>query len=154
MESPERRLEERGIKLPRPPAGVGAYTPWVVTGVHVVTSGQLPWKNGELAYVGQVPTNVSLEDGYQSARLCAINATSQLQEAVGELSRVRRIVRVEGYVHAAPGFDSHPKVLDGASDWFVEIFGEAGVHTRVALGISDMPLRAATQIAVTAEIEI
>lgn len=153
METPEQRLERMGVILPQAPAGVGAYTPWLLTGSFVITSGQLPWLDGELAYTGQIPTNVSLADGYQSARLCAINATAQLREAVRDLSRVRRVVRVDGFVSAAPGFSGHPKVLDGASDWFVEVFGDAGIHTRVALGISDMPLRAATQIAVVAEVD-
>ncbi len=149
----ERRLKELGIDLPEPPAAVAAYEPWVITGNQVVTSGQLPWQGDRLAFVGKLGADVSEEEGYQSARVAAINAIAQLKAAVGDLDRIRRIVRLEGNVHSAPGFRGHPQVLNGASDLFNEVFGERGGHTRTALGINEMPLDSPVQLSVYAEIE-
>lgn len=150
--SVEARLKDLGITLPPAPAGVGAYVPWVRTGNLVITSGQLPWRDGKLAYTGKLGAEVSIEQGYEAARICAINAIAQLKSAVGDLDRVERIVRLEGFVHAAPGFHEHPKVLNSASELFLTVFGERGKHARTALGINEMPLNAAVQIAVMAEV--
>ena len=151
--SVESRLEELGITLPAAPAAVAAYEPWVRAGSLVVTSGQLPWEGDRIAYRGKLGAELDEEQGYRAARLCAINAIAQLAAAVGDLDRVRRIVRLEGNVHAAPGFQGHPKVLNGASDLFNEVFGERGRHTRTALGTSEMPLDAAIQLSVWAEVD-
>ncbi len=151
--SPEERLTQLDITLPSAPAGVGSYIPWIRTGDHVVTSGQLPWKDGEIAYKGRLGEEISVEDGYSAARQCAINALAQLKEAVGELGKVRQIIRLDGFVHTAPGFRGHPQVLNGASELFNEVFGDRGRHTRLALGISEMPLDAAVQLCVWAEVE-
>jgi enamine deaminase RidA (YjgF/YER057c/UK114 family) len=151
--SPESKLHELGIALPPAPAGVGAYVPWVRTGNLVIMSGQLPWRDGKLAYVGKLTTEVSIEQGYDAAKICAINAIAQLQSAVGNLERIARIVRLEGFVHSAPGFHEHPKVLNGASELLLAVFGDRGRHARTALGINEMPLNAAVQIAVMAEVE-
>jgi enamine deaminase RidA (YjgF/YER057c/UK114 family) len=150
--SPEERLAELGIALPAPPAAVAAYVPWVRTGNLILTSGQLPWRDGKIAFPGKLGAEVSEEDGYQAARLAAISAIAQLKDAAGELERIRRIVRVEGYVHAAPGFRGHPQVLNGASDLFNDVFGEKGRHARLALGINEMPLDAPVQLGVCAEV--
>ncbi len=146
------KLQALGIELPPAPAGVGAYLPWVRTGNLVVTSGQLPWRDGKLAFVGKVGSDLGVEEGYRAARLCAVNAIAQLQAAAGDLERVRQIVRLEGFVHAAAGFHDHPRVLNGASDLFNEVFGARGRHARTALGINEMPLNAAVQLGVWAEI--
>lgn len=146
------RLKDLGIILPPAPAGVGAYVPWVRTGNLIITSGQLPWCDGKLAYIGKLGAEVSIEQGYDAARICAINAIAQLKSAIGDLDRVVQIVRLEGFVHAAPGFHEHPKVLNGASELFLAVFGDRGKHARTALGINEMPLNAAVQIAVTAEV--
>lgn len=146
-------LARLGITLPHPPAPVGAYVPWVQTGKLIMTSGQLPWKEGTMMWPGRLGEQVTVEQGYQAARLAAVNALAQIQAACGDLERVRRILRLEGYVHCAPGFRDHPKVLDGASDLMLEVFGERGRHARIALGIADMPLNAAIQLAVWAEVE-
>jgi enamine deaminase RidA (YjgF/YER057c/UK114 family) len=138
--------------LPEPPAAVGAYVPWVRIGNLVLTSGQLPWRNKTMFHPGRLGGEVSVEDGYQAARQAALNAIAQLQSAAGDLEKIRRIVRLEGYVHCAPGFRDHPKVLDGASNLLLEIFGERGKHARTALGISDMPLNACVQLGVWADV--
>ena len=118
----ESRLRELDITLPPPPPAVAAYEPWVRTGDLVVTSGQLPWQGDELAFKGKLGAELDEDEGYRAARLCAINAIAQLKAAVGDLERIRRIVRLEGNVHAAPGFRGHPQVLNGASDLFNEVF--------------------------------
>jgi enamine deaminase RidA (YjgF/YER057c/UK114 family)/catechol 2,3-dioxygenase-like lactoylglutathione lyase family enzyme len=148
----ESRLTELGIALPAPPAAVAAYSPWLRTGNLVVTSGQLPWRGGKLAYTGKLGDQLDESQGYEAARLCAINAIAQLKAAVGDLERIVRIVRLEGNVHSARGFRGHPQVLNGASDLFNEVFGERGRHTRTALGISEMPLDAPVQLSVWAEV--
>jgi enamine deaminase RidA (YjgF/YER057c/UK114 family) len=148
----EARLNELGIVLPVAPAAVAAYRPWARTGNLVITSGQLPWKDGRMAYTGRLGDAVDVEQGYQAARQCALNAMAQLKDAVGNLDLVTQIVRLEGYVHCAPGFRGHPDVLNGASHLFAQVFGERDRHSRLALGISDMPLDAAVQLTVIAEV--
>ena len=148
----ESKLKDIGITLPPAHAGVGAYVPWVRTGILVITSGQLPCRDCRLAYTGKLGAEVTIDQGYDAARICAINAIAQLKSAVGDLERIVQIVRLEGFVHAAPGFHEHPKVLNGASELFLAIFGERGKHARTALGINEMPLNAAVQIAVMAEV--
>lgn len=149
----EGRLSELKIELPPPPSAVGAYVPVMQTGALIVTSGQLPWLGKQLAFTGPVGGKLTVQDGYEAARLCAINAISQLKSVVRDLDRIRQIVRVEGYVYSAPGFRDQPKVLNGASDLLVDVFGERGKHTRTALGISEMPLDAPVQLVVWAQIE-
>ncbi len=150
--SAEDMLRRLGIALPAAPAAVGAYVPWVRTGNLIVTSGQLPWQDGKLAFTGKLGTDLGVEQGYQAARICAINAIAQLKAAVGDLEKVRQIVRLEGYVHSGPGFRDHPKVLNGASDLLNEVFGPRGRHARTALGINEMPLDAAVQLGIWAEV--
>jgi len=148
----ETKLEELGITLPEAPAAVAAYQPWIRTGNLIFTSGQLPFRDGQIAYEGKLGVELSQDDGYQAARQCALNAIAQLKAASGNLDKIQKIVRIEGYVHCADGFRGHPQVLNGASDLVAEIFGEKGKHTRLALGINEMPLNAAVQLAMTAEV--
>lgn len=150
--TPEERLTELGIELPEAPPAVGAYVPWAVTGNLLVTSFQLPWSGGELAYTGKLGDGLATEDGYQAARLCALNGIAQLRQATGGLEQIRRIVRVEGHVGCTPGFRDIPAVLNGASDLVNDVFGERGRHTRTALGHVVMPLDAAVMIGFWAEI--
>ncbi len=149
---PEGKIASLGIALPEPPAAVGAYVTHVRTGDLVTTSGQLPWVNKVMQYPGRLGAEVTAEEGYQAARICCLNALAQLKAELGSLDRVRRIVRLEGYVHCTLEFRDHPKVLDGASDLLVEIFGEQGKHVRIALGIYAMPLNSPVQLVVWAEV--
>jgi enamine deaminase RidA (YjgF/YER057c/UK114 family) len=149
----EAELSKLGIVLPAAPQGVGAYVPALRTGNWVVTSGQLPWLNGQMGFVGKLGAELSIEQGSAAAGLCAINAMAQLKAHLGNLDLVRKIVRLEGYVHCAPGFHEHPKVLNGASELLNAVFGPRGRHTRTALGIADMPLNAAVQLVLWAEVE-
>ena len=151
--SPEEKLLELEITLPEAPAAVANYVPWIQTGNLLMTSGQLPWLNGEIQYAGKCGSDLSVEDGYEAARLCAINAIAQLKAASRDLSRISKILRLEGNVHSAAGFQGQPQVLNGASDLMFAVFGERGRHTRTALGINEMPLNAAVQLIVFVEVE-
>jgi len=150
--TPEQILADLGITLPVPPAAVASYVPWIRTGRLILTSGQLPWRDGDMAFAGKLGADLTVEQGYEAARLCAINAMAQLKAAAGELSRIQQVVRLEGNVHSATGFQGQPQVLNGASDLFNKVFGERGRHTRTALGIHEMPLNAAVQLSVFAEL--
>lgn len=152
MSDREQRLAELGHVLPAAPPPVGYYVPAVRMGNLVITSGQLPFVGKELAFHGKVGGAVTIEQGQHAARLCTLNALAQIKAAVGSLERVMRIARLEGYVHSAPGFDQQPIVLNAASELLAEVFGEAGKHTRIALGIAEMPLDAPVQIALWAEV--
>jgi enamine deaminase RidA (YjgF/YER057c/UK114 family) len=147
----EQRLVELGIALPAPPKAVGAYVTVVRTGHLVMTSGQLPWVGDRLAYTGKLGSELTVEQGYEAARISAINAIAQLKLAVGDLDRIRQIVRLEGYVHCGPGFRQHPQVLNGASELLLAVFGDKGRHTRTAVGIHEMPLDSPVQLIVWAE---
>ena len=148
----ERKLIAMDFPLPHAPAAVGFYVPVLRTGNLVVTSGQLPFVGKELAFRGKVGGELTEEDGRDAARLCAVNALAQIKTCIGNLDLVKRVVRVEGYVHSAAGFQNQPAVLNGAAELLVDLYGEAGKHTRVALGIHEMPLNAAVQVALWVEV--
>ena len=113
--TPEDRLAQLGLTIPTPPRAVGAYVPWTRTGNLVLTSFQLPFRDGELAYTGRLGAELTLDEGYEAARLCALNGIAQLAEAAGELTRVR-ILRLEGHVGCSEEFEQIPQVLNGDSD--------------------------------------
>jgi enamine deaminase RidA (YjgF/YER057c/UK114 family) len=141
------RLKELGIELPTPPAPVASYVPFVVSGMLVFVSGQVTLEAGALKYVGTVGKELSLEDGKAAARLCAINVLAQLKAACGgDLDKVKRCVKVGAFVNAVPGFTQHPEVANGASDLFVEIFGDAGRHARAAVGAGSLPRNVAVEV--------
>jgi enamine deaminase RidA (YjgF/YER057c/UK114 family) len=150
--TPEEKLLKLGIELPEAPPAVGAYVPWARTGDLVVTSFQLPWRGGELAYTGKLGAELTTEQGYDAARICALNGIAQLKDAAGELDLVQRIVRVEGHVGCSLDFTEIPQVLNGASELVNEVFGERGRHTRTALGHVVMPLNAPVMIGFWAEL--
>jgi len=148
----EQRLNELGYPLPSAPPAVGSYIPAVQTGSLVVTSGQLPFVGKELMFTGKVGAELHEEDGANAARVCTVNALAQIKNLIGDLERVTRIVRVEGYVNSAPGFHNQPRVLNGASDLLADLFGERGRHTRVALGVNELPLNATVELVIWAEV--
>lgn len=152
MPTIEQRIRDLGHELPSAPAAVGSYVPVLRTGNLVVTSGQLPFVGKELVFVGKLGAELHEDDGCNAARLCVLNALAQIKACIGDLEKITRIIRVEGYVHSAPKFQNQPQVLNAASDFLVEVFGEKGKHTRVALGVHEMPLNAAVQVAVWAEV--
>jgi len=143
----ESRLAELKLNLPEPPAPVASYVPYVVSGNHVFISGQVTMAADGLKYVGTVGKELSLDDGKGAARLCAINVLVQLRMAAGgNLDRVKRCVRLGVFVNAVPGFAQHPEVANGASDLIVDVFGEAGRHSRAAVGAGSLPRNVAVEV--------
>ena len=147
------RLAELGITLPTPAKPVANYVPWVRTGNLVFISGQGAMADGKILYQGRLPDMISLEDGVKSARLCAINVVAQLREACGgDLDKVKRVVKLVGFVNAAADFADHPRIINGASDLMVEIFGEAGRHARSAVGAPSLPFNISVEVEAIVEI--
>jgi len=147
------RLQELNIILPAPPAPVASYVPYVVTGNMVFISGQVTMAADGLKYVGKVGADISLEDGKAAARLCAINVIAQVKAACGgDLDRVKRCVKVGVFVNAVPDFTQHPEIANGASDLFQEVFGDAGKHSRAAVGAGSLPRGVATEVEAVFEI--
>ena len=152
--TPEARLKQLGITLPTPPKPVANYVGWVRTGNLVYTAGQVPLKDGKFEYQGKVGKDFTVEDGVRAARLCAINIIAQLKDACGgDLDSVKRIVKLVGFVNGTPEFTDHPKVVNGASDLMVEIFGDKGKHARSAVGSGSLPLNVAVEVEAIAEVE-
>jgi enamine deaminase RidA (YjgF/YER057c/UK114 family) len=147
------RLKALNITLPQPPAPVASYVPYVVSGNLVFISGQVPLSAQGLQYVGVVGKDISVEDGQAAARLCALNLIAQLKAACnGDLDRVRRCVKLTVFVNAAPEFAKQPEVANGASDLMVEVFGDAGRHSRAAVGAGSLPLNVAAEVEAVFEI--
>lgn len=148
------RLAELGITLPSGAAPVANYVPYVISGNLVFVSGQVTIGPNGLEYVGIVGKDFDAEQGKKAARLCALNIIGQLDKATnGDLDRVKRIVKVTGFVNAVPGFDKHPEVINGASDLLVEVFGEAGKHARAAVGAGSLPRNVAVEVEAIAELQ-
>ncbi len=149
----QQRLEELDKLLPPAPKPVGTYVPCVQTGNLVFTSGVLPLVEGTLAYTGAIGgiTN-SVETGQAAARACLLNALSVIKAQIGDLSKITRVVKLNGYVSSAPDFYEQPTVINGASNYLVEIFGEAGRHARAAIGVNALPMNASVELDLVVEI--
>jgi len=149
----EARLKELDIALPVPPAPVASYVPYVVSGNLVFISGQVTMGSDGLHYVGRVGEDISLDDGKAAARMCAINVIAQVKAACGgDLDRVRRCVKVGVFVNSIADFGQHPEVANGASDLFVQVFGDAGKHARAAVGAGSLPRGVACEVEAVFEI--
>ena len=147
------RLRELGIELPTPSAPGANYVPTVRSGNLLFITGQLSQWNGERRFVGKLGREFGIAEGQQAARLCALNLIAHLREALADdLDRVVRCVRVAGYVNSTPDFTGQSRVINGASDVFVSVFGEAGRHTRMAVGVSALPYDVAVEVEATFEI--
>jgi enamine deaminase RidA (YjgF/YER057c/UK114 family) len=141
------------MTLPTPAIPQGSYVPWVRTGSLLFISGQITMGAKGLEYVGIVGADINLEDAKRAARLAGLNVIAQAAIALdGDLDRVRRVVKLTGFVNAAPGFTQHPEIVNGASDLFVEVFGEAGHHARAAVGVSSLPRNVAVEIEAVFEV--
>lgn len=147
----EERLAQKGITLPTPPRPAGSYIPVVISGNLAFISGQIPIKDGNVAFTGKV-TNENMDVAFESAKLCAINILAQLKNEIGTLDKVSKIIRISGFVNCFSDFTQHPKVINAASDFMFEIFGEKAKHSRIAIGVSSLPLDAMTEIDAIIEI--
>lgn len=141
----EEKLRVLGIVLPEPPVPAGSYIPVVRTGNLLFVSGQIPMENGKVIYTGKV-TDDNIEMAQKSARMCAINILAQIKREVGDLENISRIVRLSGFVNSTPEFSQQPKIINSASDLIFEIFGEKGKHSRIAVGVANLPLNSMTEI--------
>ncbi|MEE8544471.1 MAG: RidA family protein [Alphaproteobacteria bacterium] len=149
----EARLNELGIELPKAPSAAANYVPYVVTGKLVFVAGQVPFVDGELKYVGQVDTDIALEEAQAAARVCGLNLIAQVKAACdGDLDRVVRCVKLGGFVNSSDGFDRQPWVINGASDLIAEVFGDKGRHARFAVGANALPLGVSVEIDAVFEI--
>ena len=148
----EERLAEIGIELPAAPSALAAYVPVRVVGRLAYVSGQVPLVDGVPLYPGKVGDTVTVEQGAEAARRCALQALSALRAALGSLDLVVGIAQLSVFVASAPGFTDQPKVANGASDLLVEVFGEAGKHSRIAVGVAELPLGVPVELAMIAEL--
>lgn len=152
MSTPEERIAGLGLELPEVARPLAAYVPTTRTGSLVYTAGQLPLVKGELGLTGKVGAEVTPEQAAEQARICALNAIAALKAEVGDLSKVVRIVKVVGFVASVPDFTGQPQVINGASELLGEVFGEAGVHARSAVGVSVLPKDAPVEVELIAEV--
>ncbi|MGW5879970.1 RidA family protein [Nocardiopsis terrae] len=152
MPTPEERIAELGLTLPEVVPPVAAYQPAVRSGDHVYVSGQLPFVDGGLPATGKVGAEVDAETAKELAAVCALNAVAAVRAEIGELSDVVRIVKVGGFVASAPDFTGHPGVVNGASELLGQVFGEAGVHARAAVGVAALPLDAPVEVDMIVEV--
>ena len=154
MSPPEEKLAALGLALPAATAPVANYVGYVVSGRTVYISGQLPFRDGSMAHPGRLGAGLAVEDGYAAARQCGLNILAQLKAACGgDLGRVARVVRLGGFVNCTPDFTDIPKCVNGASDLMVAAFGEAGRHTRAAVGVASLPAGAAVEVDAIVELQ-
>ena len=147
MSAIEAKLQELGVTIPTPAASVANYVGYVTTGNLVFVSGQLPLEDGKVAVSGHLGKNVSIEEGYRGARISAINLLAQLKAATnGDLSRIKRVVRLTGFISSTPDFVDQSKIINGASDFLVDVLGEAGRHARISISVAALPMGAAVEV--------
>jgi enamine deaminase RidA (YjgF/YER057c/UK114 family) len=152
MSTPEERLADLGLEIPEVAKPVAAYVPAVRTGNYVFTSGQVPFREGQLVATGKVGGEVTVEIAVECARLCALNAMAAVKALVGDLSRVNRVVKVVAFVASTPDFTGQPGVANGASELLGTVFGEAGQHARSAVGVPVLPLDAPVEVEILVEV--
>ncbi len=153
MASPEERLAELGITLPTPIAPVANYVPLARTGNLLIVSGQLPMVNNQLFAIGRLGEEVDVETGKKAAYYCMINIIAQVKAELGDLSKVKKLVRLGGFVSGTPNFTQQATIINGASDLAVEVFGDAGHHARAAVGVASLPLGACVEVEAMFEVE-
>jgi enamine deaminase RidA (YjgF/YER057c/UK114 family) len=151
--NPEARLADLGLSLPNPPAAAGSYVPTVRTGNLLYCAGTICLLNGQMTHTGQVGREQTIETGNKSAEICALNTLANIKAAAGSLDQVARVVFVSGFVNAVNGFADSPAVINGASDLFVKIFGDAGKHARAAVAVNGLPRGSTTEVQVVVELK-
>ena len=146
MSTVEEKACQLGLIIPEAPKPVAAYVPGVRAGDLIFTSGQLPVVNGELQYKGKVGAGVSPQEGYEAAKVCALNCLGVIKNMIGNLDKIEQVVKVVGFVNSAPGFNMQPKVINGASELLGVLLGEKGAHARSAVGVNELPMDAACEV--------
>lgn len=152
MDPIEIKLQELGLALPPPPSPAGSYVPYKIIGSTLVLSGVVS-SSGGVEHAGQVGKDQTVEAGYAAAQVCALNALSSIKAALGRLDRVREFILVNGFVNGVAGFDRSPQVINGASDLFVKLYGDAGKHARAAVAVAGLPRNSTVEIQVTVRFE-
>ena len=147
------KLQELGFSVPPATIPIANYAPGVVDGNTIYISGQLPMVDGQLKYKGKLGADYSIEEGYEAARTCALNGLGVVKALVGDLDRVDKIVKITGFVNCTPEFADQPKVVNGASDLLGQVFGDAGVHARSAVGAAALPLGACCEVELIVKIK-
>ena len=153
MKNIEARINQLGLILPPAPSPVASYIPAKQTGNLVFTAGQLPVVSGELVSKGLLGQDVDVEEANRAAQVCTLNALAAIKGVIGDINRIKQVVRVVGYVASIPTFTQQPAVVNGASELLLELFGEAGKHARSAVGMAVLPLNASVEIELTVEVE-
>ncbi|MEP1207937.1 MAG: RidA family protein [Rhizobiaceae bacterium] len=148
----EQRLAELGVELPDAPAPAANYVPYTIAGNILTISGQVTMGPDGLEYVAKLGANADVATGQAAARLCAINILAQARAALGDLDRIKQVMKIQGFVNSTPDFTDHPAVINGASDFLVEVLGDAGKHARAAVGMSSLPLGVAVEVDAVIEI--
>ena len=148
----EKRLKELGIIIPNAPKPAGSYIPVVLSGKLAFVSGQIPIKDGQVVYQGKVGDTQSIGDAQEAAKLCVINGLAQIEAYCGTLDNLEKIIKISGFVNSTKDFTEHPKVINAASDLLMKIFDEKGRHSRIAIGVSSLPLNATIEIDMIVEI--
>lgn len=152
MSQIEQRLQALGYSLPDPPAAAGNYLPFRQSGNQLFLAGVLPLQDGALSHAGAVGADQDEQSGYAAARICALNALANIKAAAGSLDRISKVLLVNGFVNAVPGFSNSPKVINGASDFLVQVLGESGKHARAAVSVSGLPMNATVELQITVEL--
>jgi enamine deaminase RidA (YjgF/YER057c/UK114 family) len=150
--NPEAKLAELGLKLPATAAAAGNYVPTVRTGNLLYCAGTISALDGQITHAGQVGREQTVQTGYESARICALNTLANVKAALGSLEKVKRVVFVSGFVNAISGFADSPAVINGASDLFVGVFGDAGKHARAAVAVAGLPRNSTVEVQVVIEV--
>lgn len=148
----EQKLNEMGIEIPEAPKPLAAYIPALRVGNLVMTAGQLPMVNGKLLAEGKVGKDLSEDEAKAAAKQCAINCLSVIKSEIGSLDKIKRIVKLTAFVNSADGFTAQPQVANGASEFVVEVFGDAGKHVRSAVGVNELPINASVEIEMIVEV--
>jgi enamine deaminase RidA (YjgF/YER057c/UK114 family) len=148
----EEKIKQLGVTIPEPVKPLAAYIPALQFGNLVMTSGQVPMSAGSIKYQGKVGKDLTEEQGREAAKLCALNCLSAIKSVIGSLDKIKRVLKLTVFVSSAEGFTAQPKVANGASEFIVEIFGEAGKHVRSAVGVGELPLNSAVEIEMIVEL--
>lgn len=153
MSDLEKRLKELGLSIPEAPKPVAAYVPGVKIGDFIYTSGQIPLVNGEVKYKGKVGLDVSADQAYEAAKICALNCLGVVKSLIGDLDQIEQIVKVVGFVNSAPDFTAQPQVVNGASELLGKLFGDKGAHARSAVGVNSLPLDSTCEVEIVVKLK-